>query len=85
MTTYITATHFPADPCEPPQFVPADTVRERMMQVLLGKTLPYLWREELSTRTSAELRELIKQIECATQQKINYQPDDYSRVERDTL
>ena len=59
------STHYPADPCIPPHPI-AETVRERLMNVMLRKTLPILWREELSTRTSDELRELIRQIEAIT-------------------
>lgn len=58
-------THYPADPCMKPHTVD-DTIRERLMSVLLRKALPILWREELSTRTNADLRDLIRQIEGIT-------------------
>lgn len=40
----------------------AKTVRELNMARLLREALPYLAREELSTRTSPVLRDLIKEI-----------------------
>lgn len=54
-----------ADPCIPINPI-AETIRERLMEVLLKKTLPILWKEELSTRTNADLRSLISEIETVT-------------------
>lgn len=55
----------PADTCARPYPI-AETVRERLLAVLLRRALPILWREELSTRTNADLRDLIRQIEAVT-------------------
>lgn len=50
------------------QFKPpvAKTVREMQLENLLKECLPYIVREELSTRTSATLRSLIDDIRQAT-------------------
>lgn len=65
-----------------------ETIRERLMAVMLTKALPVLRREELGTRTNADLRHLISEIENITQpnelKPIIYKQDDWSLVEMDS-
>lgn len=47
----------------------AETPREAWLETLLEETLPYLVEVELSTKTSASLRLLIKSIDDAVHGK----------------
>jgi hypothetical protein len=56
-------TIYPAGQCEPAVHIPiAKTMRECLLEKLLRETLPDLHYVENGTKTSAERRNLIKQI-----------------------